>query len=325
MNMGKKIYITRAIPEIGVSTLRSKGYEVDIWPKDAAPSKKQLVRALKKKPYDGVISLLTDTIDKDIFDAAPSARIFANYADGYNNIDLKEAAKRGIMASNTPGVSSDAVAEHAIALMLALSTRLVEADSYMRKGRYKGWAPMHFIGPGMNGKTIGLIGVGHIGSQVARALKKGFDARIVYYDVMPNAEIETECEAQRKDSVESVLREADIVSLHVPLLDSTHHLINSERLALMKPTALIVNTSRGPVIDEKALVDALRSGKIAGAGLDVFEFEPKLARGLAKLKNTVLTPHIASARQNVRDEMARMAAENIISALEIGAPKNPVR
>lgn len=323
--MSNKIYITRAIPEIGITMLRSKGYEVDVWTKDQAPSKRQLMRALKKKPYDGVICLLTDQIDADVFAAAPKARIFANYADGYNNIDLAEAAKRGIAISNTPGVSSDAVAEHAVALMLALSTRLVEADSYVREGRYKGWAPLHFIGPGMDGKTIGLVGVGHIGSRVAAALKKGFGARVIYYDVAPNAQIEAEYGAEKKADLESLLREADIVSLHVPLLDSTRHLINAERLALMKPTALIINTSRGPVIDEQALVKALESGQIAGAGLDVFEFEPKLARGLAKLKNTVLTPHIASARQSIRDEMARMAADNVISCLETGSPKNPVR
>ncbi|MDE2116586.1 MAG: D-glycerate dehydrogenase, partial [Patescibacteria group bacterium] len=239
-------------------------------------------------------------------------------------IDIAEAKKRSVTIANTPGVSSLAVAEHAVALMLALATRIVEGDDMMRRGAYKGWAPMNLIGTDLSGKTIGLIGVGHIGSDVAQIMKLGFGANILYYDVNPNAIIEERFGAKRLATVEELLGAADFISLHVPLLDSTHHLIDGHRLALMKPTAFLINTSRGPVIDEKALVRALRDRRIAGAGLDVFEFEPKLSSGLAKLQNVVLTPHIASARQSVRDAMAVLAAKNIIDSLEGRAPANKV-
>ena len=320
----KKIYITRRIPAAGLSLLRKQGYAVDVWPRDTAPSKGDIIKALKKGAYDGAITLLTDTIDAEVMDAAPTVRIFANYADGFNNIDLAEAKKRGIAVTNTPGVSSQAVAEHAVALMLALATRLVEADAFTRRGKYRGWAPMNLIGTDLGGKTLGLVGAGHIGAHAARIMKNGFGARVVYYDVAENASIEKECGAQRKLSLEELLREADFVSIHVPLLPSTHHLIDETRLGMMKPTAFLVNTSRGPVIDENALVKALQAGKIAGAGLDVYEFEPKLTRGLAKLPNVVLTPHIASARDSVRNAMAVLAAQNVIDCLEGREPQNRV-
>ena len=322
--MSKKIYITREIPAVGIEMLRAKGYEIDMNPKDKPLTEKELLKALKKKPYDAVLSQLNDVLDARAFDAAPHAKIFANYAAGYNNIDLAEAKKRGIVATNAPGVSGFAVAEHAVALMLALATRLVEGDHFVRDGKFDGFAPMHFIGTNLAGKTVGLVGVGNIGSETAKMMKKGFDMDIVYYDVVPNTAIENSCGARRMENVEEVLKTSDIVSLHVPLLPSTHHLINAERLNMMKPSAFLINTSRGPVVDENALVKALETKKIAGAGLDVFEFEPKLARGLAKLPNVVLTPHIASARSDVRDEMARIAAQNIIDVLETGVTKNQV-
>ncbi len=322
--MSKKIFVTRRIPDIGLDMLRQKGYEVDVSPKDRVLSPRELAKALRAKPYDAVLSLLTDTIDASTFDACPTAKIFANYADGYNNIDIAEAKKRDVAITNTPGVSSIAVAEHAVALMLALALRIVEADDFMRKGKYTGWAPLNFVGRDLSGSTVGLVGVGHIGSDVALIMKRGFGAKIIYHDVMPNADVEKECGAVRTDSLDDLLREADFISLHVPLMPSTHHLIDASKLALMKPTAFIVNTSRGPVIDEKALVDALKAKTIAGAGLDVFEFEPKLSPGLAKLPNVVLTPHIASSRVSVRNAMSEMAAQNIIDFFETGAPKNKI-
>ena len=325
--MSKKILITREIPQVGIDMLKAKGYAVTVCPGkagDAPLPHAKLISYLKKTPYDGVISLLTDPINAKTLDAAPSVKIFANYAAGFNNIDLAETKKRGVIATNTPGVSSVAVAEHAVALMFALTTRLVEADAFTKKGKYKGWSPMSFIGSDMTGKTIGLIGVGSIGYEVARMLVTGFGVSIVYYDVVPNQKIESAFGAQRCDRVEDVLQRADIVSLHVPLLDSTHHLINERSLKMMKPTAFLVNTSRGPVVDEKALVGALKNGTIAGAALDVFENEPKLAPGLAKLANVVLTPHIASAREHARNEMARIAATNVIEVLEGRQPQNRV-
>lgn len=322
--MSEKIYITREIPSVGIAMLRAKGYEVDINPKDAPLSPKELVRALKKKPYDAVLTQLTDVIDAHVFDAAPHAKIFANYAAGYNNIDLLEAKKRGIAATNTPGVSGFSVAQHAVALILALSTRLVEGNDFVRKGKFTGFAPMHFIGTNLAQKTIGLVGVGNIGSETALIMNKAFKANIVYYDVSPNAYVESSCNARRLNTIEELLRVSDIVSLHVPLLPSTHHIINEKSFDMMKPSAFLINTSRGPVIDEVALVKALATRKIAGAGLDVLEFEPKLTKGLTKLPNVILTPHIASARQDVRDDMARIATQNILDMLETGDTKNRV-
>lgn len=322
--MDKKIFVTRKIPLTGLTMLAQKGFTIDVWQKETAPTKKELIRALKKGSYDAVLCLLTDTIDAEVFDAAPTVKLYANYADGFNNIDLVEAKKRGIIATNTPGVSSVAVAEHAVALMLSLALRIVEADDFMRKGKYQGFAPMNFIGTDLWGKTIGLIGVGHIGSDVAHIMKAGFGSRIIYFDVTQNSEVETSCGAVRKNTVEELLREADFVSIHVPLLPSTHHLMTAERIALMKPAAFLVNTSRGAVIDEKALVKALGDKKIAGAGLDVYEFEPKLTPGLTKLANVILTPHIASARDSVRNAMSEMAAQNIIDCFEGKEPGNKV-
>lgn len=322
--MNKKVFVTRTIPQVGIDMLRKKGYEVDVNGKDRALSPRELVKTLRAKPYDAVLSLLTDKIDGPVFDAARTAKIYANYAAGFDNIDLSEARKRGIVVTNTPGVSSLAVAEHAVALMLALATRVAEGDEFMRAGKYRGWEPSLLIGTDLSGKTVGLIGVGNIGSEVARIMKNGFGANIVYYDVNPNEIVERSYGARRMATVEDVLRTADFVSLHVPLLDSTRHLIDETHLSLMKPTAFLINTSRGAVIDEKALVKALQNKKIAGAGLDVYEFEPKLTKGLIKLPNVVLTPHIASARESVRNAMAVLAAQNIIDFLETGSAKNKV-
>lgn len=322
--MSKRIFITRRIPEVGIKMLQDKGYTVDIYPKDRIMSQKELVRALKKGNYDAVLCLLTDKINSKVFAAAPAAKLYANYASGYDNIDITEAKKRGITVTNAPAnLSSDSVAQHAFALMLTLATRTVEADEYIRKGKYKGWEPMNFIGTDIFGKTIGLVGAGRIGERLAH-YARAMGLKVIYTDVVRNDRIEKECGAEYCASVEELLPQADFVSLHVPLLDSTKHLMNEKRISLMKPTSFLVNTSRGPVVDEKALVKALQKGIIAGAGLDVFEFEPKLAPGLAKLQNVVLTPHIASASVEARNEMAKVAAENVINFLETGKAKNSV-
>ena len=317
-----KVYVTRKIPERGIAMLKEKGYEVDVSEKDGVLTKDELATALRTKPYDAVLCLLTDTIDKDAFNAAaPSVKIFSNYAVGFNNIDVPEAKARGIMITNTPGVLTETVAEHAFALILAMASRIVEADTFTRAGKYTGWAPMMFLGTDVSHKTLGILGAGRIGSRVAHHGKHGFDMNVIYYDVKRNEEIEKTTGASYRDTPEAVLKEADVVSIHVPLLDSTKHLINKERLAMMKPSAYIVNTSRGPVIDEVALVEALRNNVIKGAALDVFENEPALAPGLAELSNVVITPHIASATEETRSKMSEMAAQAIIDALE---GKNPV-
>ncbi|MEK7605995.1 MAG: D-glycerate dehydrogenase [Patescibacteria group bacterium] len=322
--MTKAVFVTREIPEVGIKLLKEKQYTVDIYPKDSPITQKELIGYLTKKPYDAVLSLLTDTINANVFDAAPSVKIYANYATGFDNIDVAEATKRGIAITNAPAPkAAEAVAEHTFALMLSLAARIVEADESIRKGQFKGWAPMHFIGVDLLGKTLGLIGAGRIGERVA-FYAKGFGLKVLYTDVKRNERIEQECGAVFCETPEEILRSADVVSLHVPLLDSTHHLMNEERLRLMKPTGLLVNTSRGAVIDEKALEKVLKENVIGGAALDVFEFEPEISRSLVKLQNVILTPHIASASVAARDEMAEIAAQNIIDFLEGQTPKNVI-
>ena len=254
-----KIFITQRIPEIGIKMLQDKGYEVDISPKDGILSKDELKEALGAKPYDAVLCLLTNPINAEIFDAVPTAKIFANYAVGYNNIDVAEAIKRGITVTNTPGALTDAVAEHAVALLISVALRIVEADKYLREGKFKGWEPLGFLGLDMKGKTVGILGAGRIGFRVGQILKKGFDMNVIYYDVKKNDEFEKDLDAKFFSSPEELLKASDVVSVHVPLLDSTKHLINEERLKMMKPTAYLINTSRGPVVDENALVKSLQN------------------------------------------------------------------
>lgn len=330
-SVSKKIYVTRTIPQIGIQMLKDKGYDVEVGTSKVPPTAKELVSFFSKKAkkgikYDAVLTLLTDPVDAKFLDAVgPQLKIVSNYAVGYNNIKLDDAKQRSVVVTNTPGAFSDCIAEHTVALIFALTTRLVEADRYVRAGKYKGWDPMIFIGTDLSGKTVGILGAGHIGERVAKHLGKGFDMTVLYYDVKRNETLEKEYGAQFCATPEEVIKAADIVSLHVPLLPSTHHLMDAKRIAMMKPTALLINTSRGPVVDEVALVDALKRKVIAGAGIDVYEFEPKLAKGLTKLDNVVLTPHIASARQSARDEMATLAAQNIIDVFEGRTPKGEVK
>jgi len=322
-----KIYITRKIPEIGIQMLKDKGYEVEVNPKDRVLSKSELIKILKNNSYHAILCLLTDKIDGDVFDTASSAKIFANYAVGFDNIDLEAAKKRGVMVSNTPGVLSEAVAEHSVALMLAVARRIAESDKFVRAGKYKGWAPMLFLGSGFFGKTVGIIGLGRIGAKTAHIASQGFGAKVIYYDIIRNEDFEKEFPSgsiEFKPSIDEVLKGADFVSVHLPLTEQTRHIINKEKLAMMKPTAYLVNTSRGPIIDETALAEALKNKIIKGAALDVFENEPKITKGLLKLDNVVLTPHTASATEEARSKMAEVAAQNIIEALEGRVPPNLV-
>src|SRR3989338_6343543 len=322
----EKIFVTRAVPEAGINKLKEKGYEVVVSPKDGVLAKDELISALKADKYDAVLCLLTDKIDGDVLDAAgKQTKIFANYAVGFDNIDLKAAEERGVMITNTPGVLTNTVAEHTFALMLAISHRIVEADKFTRAGKYDGWAPMMLLGNDLSGKTIGVVGLGRIGSRVAHHAFNGFDAKVIYNDIKRNEDFEKEFDAVYKEKLEDLLKEADYVSIHVPLLDSTRHLINAERLSQMKPTAYLVNTSRGPIVDENALYEALKNKIIKGAAIDVFEEEPKFVPGLAELDNIILTTHIASATEETRNAMAELAAENVISALEGQIPPNLVK
>ncbi|MFA5132201.1 MAG: D-glycerate dehydrogenase [Candidatus Paceibacterota bacterium] len=321
--MSKLIYITRRIPENGVALLKEKGYTVDVGEKEEAPTHKELVHALSQKPYDAVICFLTDEVDAALFDACPTAKIFAQYSVGYNNINIEEAKKRNVVVTNTPGTSSRAVAEHAVALMLSLTTRTIEGDLFMRADKYKGWSPYLFNGTDLTGKTIGLFGGGAIGQEVAAIVHGGFNCPIIYSDVARNSVIEEKYGATYVDK-ETLLQTSDIISLHVPLLPSTKHLIDKDALLQMKKSAFLINTSRGPVVDEGALIIALTGGLIKGAGLDVYEFEPSVSRELLALPNVVLTPHIASSRDSVRQKMSESVAENVIHFFEKGKGLNEV-
>ena len=322
--MNKTIFITRKVPEMCIKLLEEKGYTVDVNPKDSILSQKDLIKYLKKKSYDAVVTLLTDHIDENIFKALPNIKMYANYATGYDNIDIIKAKELGITITNAPApFTSEAVAEHALGLMFALAMRTVEGDRYVREGKYKGWSAMNLIGTDILGKTLGIVGAGRIGSRMG-FYAKGLGLNVIYYDIKENEQIEKECGAKYYASLDQLLKEADIVSIHVPLFDSTKHLINEDRLKIMKKTSFLINTSRGPVIDEIALVKALQAGIIRGAALDVFEFEPKISKGLVKLQNVVLTPHISSASEGARDEMDKITAENIIDFLEGHEPKNVI-
>ncbi len=302
--------------------LEAAGFSVDVNDKAGAVSAEQLCELLGRKQYDGVVTILTDQIGKEVFEKFSSVKIFANYASGYDNIDVALARELGVTVTNAPTeLTSVAVAQHTIALMLALSNRIVEADKFVREGKYSGWDPMLFTGTHLAGKTIGIVGGGRIGEMVA-CLCKSFGLKIIYNDVAPNKNLENFYSAVYCKSLDELLPQADFVSLHVPLLPTTKHLINAKNLRLMKPTSFLINTARGPVVDEEALVVALQEKVIAGAGLDVFEFEPKISAGLTELPNVVLTPHISSASTEVREAMAVMVAENLIDFFAGRMPKN---
>lgn len=306
--------------------LKNKGYEIRINPDNRVLAKDELIAALNQDRYDAVLCLLTDKIDAEVLSAAgPQCKIFANYAVGIDNIDIKAATEKTIMVTNTPGVLTDSVAEHAFTLVLSIAHRIAESDRFTRAGKYIGWEPMLLLGTDVSKKTLGIVGLGRIGSRVAHHALRGFDMRVLYYDVKRNEEFEREFQAEFRASADDIFREADFISIHVPLLPTTRHLVNAERLAIMKNTAYLINTSRGPIVDEAALVKALKNNVIRGAALDVFENEPALASGLAALENVILTPHIASATEETRQAMSALAAENIIAALEGKEPPNRVK
>ncbi len=317
-----KIYITRMVPQSGIKMLKEKNYEVVVNPEDRILTKEELITALKDKNYDALFCLLTDKIDGEVMDSFGSQlKVVVNMAVGFDNIDVEAAKKRGIMITNTPGVLTDTVAEHTFALMLSIAHRIPEADKFTKDLKYKGWAPMLLLGNDLSGKTLGVVGLGRIGSRVAHHAVKGFEMKVLYNDIKRSEEFEKEFNAVYM-SLDDLLKQSDFVSIHVPLLETTRHLINAEKLKLMKPTAYLVNTSRGPIIDEAALAFALADKKIKGAALDVFEFEPKITPELLFLDNVILTPHIASATEETRSKMSELAAENIVDALEGRTPPN---
>jgi len=313
----KKIFITRRIHQPAEDMFRAEGYDVTVSTKDGVLTKEELIVALSGMQYDAVVSLLTDTIDQEVISAMPdSVKIIANYAVGVDNIDLVAATERGIVVTNTPDVLTGSVAEHTVGMILSLASRIVEGDRFIREGKFVGWDPMLLLGIDIKGKTFGLIGAGRIGSEVAGILFNGFGMNVIYSDVKKNEALEVLCKAQFLRSHDEVLSRADVVSIHVPLLPTTHHLINAEKLARMKKGALLINASRGAIIDEQALADALKAGVIRGAALDVFEFEPKINQELMNIPNVVMTPHAASATEETRTKMAEIVARNVIEVLE---------
>lgn len=315
------VYVTRIIPERGLEILRENIARVEVNTEDHLLSRQELLRHVKGR--DGLLPLLTEKIDGEVMDTAGAQlRIIANHAVGFDNIDVAAATKRDIMVTNTPGVLTDATSDHAWALLFSVARRVVESDKFTRAGRYKGWGPLMYLGGDITGRTLGIVGAGRIGTAVAKKAT-GFQMRILYSDEVSSAELENRLGAQRV-GFEDLLRESDFVTIHVPLLESTHHLFNDQAFKLMKKSAYLINTSRGPVVEEAALVRALENGEIAGAGLDVYEDEPKIHPGLFGLDKVVLTPHIASATIETRTKMATMAAQNLVDALLGKRPTNLV-
>lgn len=315
-----KVFVTQNIPQAGLDLLM-KECEVFVNTEDRVLSKGEIMERLKG--MDGMLCLLTDEIDGEIMDAEPNLKVISNYAVGFNNINVDEATKRGIPVTNTPGVLTETTADFAWTLLMGIARRLVEADKFTRAGKFKGWRPRLLLGSDIYGKTIGIVGMGRIGQAMARRAK-GFNMNILYYDeYRPDAKLEKELGITYVP-FDELLQKSDYVSIHVPLMESTHHFIGERELKLMKKSAYLINSARGPIVDEKALVKALKEKEIAGAGLDVFEDEPELAPGLAELDNVVIAPHIASATVETRSKMATMAAEGCLSVLKGEKPVNLV-
>lgn len=309
-----KVFVTRTIPGPGIKMLQEK-FEVEVYAEDKIIPHNELLE--KVQGVDALLSLLTDQIGADVFEAAGlQLKIVANYAVGFDNVDIAEAKKRNIAVAFTPYADRiiEPVAEHAMALLLAVAKKLLPADKFVRDGKYEGWDPSLFLDEGLGGKVMGIIGAGRIGSHLAK-IAKGFDLKVIYTDIKPNPKFEQDFSAQFFP-LDQLLSQSDFVSLHCNLTKENWHLINADKLALMKETAILINTARGSLIDEEALVKALQESLIAGAGLDVYDKEPEITEGLVDLPNVVLTPHIASATIEARTEMSKMAAENIIAALE---------
>ncbi|MGZ3598150.1 MAG: 2-hydroxyacid dehydrogenase [Syntrophales bacterium] len=318
--MKKRILVTGRLPQ-DILTGLAKNYEAHINIEDKPFDRQELLDGIKNK--EGLLSMITDNVDEEVLDRADHLKMIAQFGVGYNNIDVTAATRRGIPVSNTPGVLTDATAELAFALILAISRRLVEGDRMTREGRFRCWAPMLFLGCEVTGKTLGIIGMGKIGRAVAQRARC-FNMPILYHNRSRMSRSEEKELMAKYVDMKTLLSQSDFISLHVPLSEHTRHLIGSQELSLMKPTAYLINTSRGPVVDERALLETLRSGKIGGAGLDVYENEPALTPGLAELENVILLPHVGSGTLETRYRMASMAVENLIAGLSGKVPPNLV-
>ncbi len=317
--MKPKVFVTHIIPEKGIKMLKSK-FDVEVNKAEGIVDKKKLISGLKDKEV--LLSLLSDTVDKEVIDSAPSLKIISNYAVGFNNIDLAAATSRGIYVTNTPRTLDETTADFVFALILSIARRIVESDKFMRSGKFKGWGPMDFLGFDVFEAKLGIIGMGSIGKEVARRGYYGFSMEVLYHDrsVDPSA---IGFKTTRMD-LPDLLKQADFISINVPLTKGTYHLIGEKELKMMKKTAYLINTSRGPVIDENALYKCLSEKRIAGAALDVYENEPSFVKGLEKLDNIIMTPHIASASMQTRELMSVKAAQNIIDYYEGKIPEGLV-
>lgn len=315
-----KVFITREIPEAGVEILKKKGFDISIYKKDLPIIRKELIKSVKD--CDALISLLTDKIDKEVIDSMSRCRIIANYAVGYNNIDVDYAKQKGIIVTNTPDVLTDSTADLTMALVLACARKIPEAEKLVRDKKFVGWKPKLLLGVELKNKYFGVLGAGRIGSAVAKRAYS-FGCKILYYSNSKKDNLENELGA-KKMSLNSILKKSDIISLHLPLNSKTKNLLNEKALSQLKPSAILINTARGEIIDEKFLIKMLKEKKITSAGFDVYQNEPDLNKDYYKLKNVVLLPHIGSATIDARNNMSLLAAQNVIRVLSGKPPLTPV-
>lgn len=316
-----KVYVSRVVPTPALDIIRNVA-EIRMWEREEVPPPRDVLLS-EVADCDGLLSLLTDRIDDELLAHAPRLKVVGNMAVGYDNIDVAAATRRGVLVSNTPDVLTETTADFAFALLMAAARRLVEADAFARAGKWKTWGPLLLAGQDIHGATLGLVGLGRIGSAVARRAK-GFAMTVLYYDPIRRADLETSLDIEYR-TMNDVLRDSDFVSVHVPLTPETRHLLGAEQFRMMKPTAVLINAARGPIVDQAALVEALRTRTIYAAGIDVFEQEPVLPDDpLLSLDNVVVAPHIASASIPTRTRMATLAAENIAAVLQGRRPPTPV-
>src|SRR6267143_7215302 len=318
--MAPRVYVTRPVFGDTVERLK-RDAEVRVNSGDRVLSKSELIAHLKDA--DGALTMVTDVIDAELLAAAAKLKVVANFGVGINHIDVAAATRAGVIVTYTPGVLTETTADFAWTLLMAAARRVVEADRFARSGKFTAWDPKMFLGYDIYGKTLGLVGLGRIGQAVARRAA-GFNMRVVFHDPEPIPEQIIKELGVTRVPLDELLRISDFISLHVPLFPETHHLLNDRTFALMKPTCIVINTSRGPVVDEKALVRAVRDKKIAGGGLDVFEREPEIEPELLEMENVVLAPHIASASHETRLKMCMMAADNLLAVLKGERPPNLV-
>ena len=306
-----KVFVTRKMAQEAIDMLRAEGYQVEVWGNEMPPPREVMLQ--KARECDALLTLVTDKIDEELMASAPNLKVVANMAVGFDNFDVAAATKRGIPMSNTPRVLTKTTADLTFALLLAAARRVVEGDRHVRAGTWKTWHPLYYLGQDVYERTLGILGLGQIGLEVGKR-GLGFDMKVVYYDTIRREDVEKQYGFTFSADIPTVLRQADFVTVHTPLSPETYHLIGKAELAMMKPTAILVNAARGPIVDPKALYEALRDGVIAGAGLDVTEPEPiPLDDPLLTLENVVIAPHIGSGSVETRTRMATLAAENIIA------------